>query len=330
MIRNIFASAAIAVSLFGAAAPALAQMPKEINFGIISTDSSAALRQRWQPVLDDLSKRVGVKVNAFFAPDYAGVIEGMRFKKVDIAWFGNKSAIEAVDRANGEVFAQVVAPDGAGYNSVLITHRDSGIKSFDDVLKRGKEINFGIGDPNSTSGFAVPSYYVFAANKIDAKTHFKTVRSANHETNLMAVLNKQLDVATNNTEQMYVFKNRMPERFNEIRVLWTSPLIASDPLVWRKDLDPQLKSAVKEFFVSYGSSGPDAEKQKQTLLGIQKWVGFKASSDAQLVPIRQLDLFREKLKIEADTAMNTTERQAKLDELNRKLAALNQQLAAVK
>ena len=135
----------------------------------------------------------------------------MRFKKVDLAWFGNKSAIEAVDRANGEVFAQVVAPDGAGYKSVLITHRDSSFTSFDDVLKRGKEINFGIGDPNSTSGFAVPSYYVFALNRIDAKTHFKTVRSANHETNLMAVLNKQLDVATCNTEQLYVFKNRMPD-----------------------------------------------------------------------------------------------------------------------
>jgi phosphonate transport system substrate-binding protein len=330
MIRKLLTSAAIVASLFNFAAPAAAEMPKEINFGIISTDSSTALRQRWQPVLDDLSKRAGVKVNAFFAPDYAGVIEGMRFKKVDVAWFGNKAAIEAVDRANGEVFAQVVAPDGAGYNSVLITHRDSSFKSFDDVLKRGKDINFGIGDPNSTSGFAVPSYYVFALNKIDAKTHFKTVRSANHETNLMAVLNKQLDVATNNTEQMYVFKNRMPERFNEIRVLWTSPLIASDPLVWRKDLDPQLKSVVKDFFVSYGSTGPDAEKQKQTLLGIQKWVGFKASSDAQLVPIRQLDLFREKLKLEADTAMNAAERQAKLDEVNKKLAALNQLLAAAK
>jgi phosphonate transport system substrate-binding protein len=330
MLRKLFAAAALAAGLLSLAAPAAAEMPKEINFGIISTDSSAALRQRWQPVLDDLSKRVGVKVNAFFAPDYAGVIEGMRFKKVDLAWFGNKSAIEAVDRANGEVFAQVVAPDGAGYNSVLITHRDSGFTSFDDVLKRGKEINFGIGDPNSTSGFAVPSYYVFALNKIDAKTHFKTVRSANHETNLMAVLNKQLDVATCNTEQLYVFKNRMPERVNEIRILWTSPLIPSDPLVWRKDLDPELKARLKDFFVAYGSTGAEAEREKQTLLGIQKWIGFKPSTNAQLVPIRQLDLFREKLKIEADTAMNAAERQARIEDINRKLADLNQQLAAAK
>jgi phosphonate transport system substrate-binding protein len=327
MLSRFLSMLIIAAAL---AAPVSAEMPKEVTFGIISTDSSAALRQRWQPVIDDMEKRVGVKVTPFFASDYAGVIEAMRFKKVDLAWFGNKSAIEAVDRANGEVFVQTVAPDGAGYYSLLITHRDSSFKTFDDVLKRGKEINFGIGDPNSTSGFAVPSYYVFSLNHIDPKTHFKSVRSANHETNLMAVLNKQLDVATNNTEQMYVLKNRMPERYDEIRVLWQSPLIPSDPIVWRKDLDPGLKSKLKAFFVAYGSTGPDAEREKQTLLGIQKWIGFKASSNAQLIPIRQIDLFREKQKVETDTTLNEVERKTKLDEIDRKLSELNQQLAAAK
>lgn len=330
MLQKLFRSVALAAALCTSAAQAFAEMPKEINFGIISTESSVNLRQRWQPVLDDLAKYVGVKVNAFFAPDYAGVIEGMRFKKVDLAWFGNKSAIEAVDRANGEVFMQIVGAEGDGYYSLLITHRDSNIKSLEDVLKRGKEINFGNGDPNSTSGFTVPSYYVFAQNKIDAKTHFKTVRNANHETNLMAVLNKQLDVATNNTEQMSLFKKRMPERYDEIRVLWTSPLIPSDPLVWRKDIDSGLKAKLKDFFATYARSGPEAERQKQALRGIEKWIGFKASTNAQLIPIRQIELFRDKIKIESDTAMNAGERQAKLDAINKKLAELKQQLASAK
>ena len=310
--------------------PALAEMPKEVNFGIISTDSSAALRSRWQPVLDEMSKRSGLKVNAFFATDYAGVIEAMRFKKVDLAWFGNKSAIEAVDRAGGEVFVQTLAEDGAGYYSVLITHRDSPFKTFDDVLKRGKEINFGIGDPNSTSGFVVPSYYVFAQNRIDPKTHFKTVRSANHETNLQAVLNRQLDVATNNTEQLYVLEQRLPEKAKEVRILWKSPLIASDPIVWRKDLDGEAKARLKVFFLAYGSTGPNAAEERKTLLGIQKWVGFRESSNAQLIPIRQLDLFREKSKLEGDTVMAPAEKQAKITEIERKLAELNTQLAAVR
>lgn len=326
MLKTFFAMLTLATVV----SPAHAEMPKEVNFGIISTDSSAALRSRWQPVLDDMASRVGVKINPFFATDYAGVIEGMRFRKVDLAWFGNKSAIEAVDRANGEVFVQTLAEDGDGYYSLLITHRDSPFKTFDDVLKRGKEINFGIGDPNSTSGFVVPSYYVFALNHIDPKTHFKTIRNANHATNMQAVLNRQLDVATNNTEQMALLEKRAPEKVKEIRILWKSPLIPSDPLVWRKDLAPELKARLKAFFVAYGTSGAHAAEDRKKLLGIQKWIGFKESSDAQLLPIRQLELFREKSKLEADLRMAPGEKQARLAEINRKLSELNEQLAQLK
>ena len=51
-------------------------------------------------------------IKSFYAPDYAGVIEAMRFNKVQVAWYGNKAAMEAVDRSNGEVFAQVMYADG--------------------------------------------------------------------------------------------------------------------------------------------------------------------------------------------------------------------------
>lgn len=77
-----------------------------LNFGIISTESQQNLKPQWDPFLKDMEKKLGMKVNAFFAPDYAGIIQGMRFNKVDIAWYGNLSAMEAVDRANGQVFAQ--------------------------------------------------------------------------------------------------------------------------------------------------------------------------------------------------------------------------------
>ena len=309
------------------AAPAGAEMPKELNFGIIATESTQNLKQDWQPLLDDMARKTGLKVNAFFSPDYAGVIEGMRFNKVHLAWMGNKSGMEAVDRASGEVFAQVVYADGSlGYHSLLITHKDSPYKSLDDVLRSGKNINFGIGDPNSTSGFLVPSYYVFALNKADPKTLFKTVRSANHETNMMAVANKQVDVATNNTENWEKFEARFPEKIKDVRAIWKSPLIPSDPMVWRKDLDADAKARIKQFFLSYGSG---AEREKTILLKLT-YKGFKDSNNYQLIPTRQLELFKDKSKLENDAAMNATERQKMLDEVNKKLAELNQQLAALK
>ena len=59
-----------------ASVPAQAQNANEINFGIISTESSTNLKENWQPLIEDMQKRTGLKINAFFASDYAGIIEG--------------------------------------------------------------------------------------------------------------------------------------------------------------------------------------------------------------------------------------------------------------
>ena len=311
---------ALAVSALAALSPAVAQDIKELNFGFISTESSQNLKSDWQPILDDMAKKTGLKINAFFASDYAGIIEGMRFNKVQVAWFGNKSAMEAVDRSNGEVFGQMVNADGTqGYYSHLIVHKDSPIKSLDDMLKNGKSLSFGNGDPNSTSGFLVPGYYVFAKNKIDAKTFFKVSRGANHESNALAVANKQIDVATNNSENLEKLQDRLPEKFNDIRIIWTSPLIPLDPLVMRKDLPEATKKNIRDFFYTYGKT---AQTEKDNLMKLNKLSGFKASTNAQLIPIRQLELFKERNKFEADTGMSAGDKQSKLNDIDKKLVAL--------
>jgi len=313
MIKKLTLAMAIGLGMTAALA-------EDINFGIISTEASQNLKADWQPLLDDMAKQTGYTVKAFFAPDYAGIIEGMRFNKVHLAWYGNKSAIEAVDRANGEVFAQMVNADGTqGYYSHLIVHKDSPIKSLDEVLKNGKSYSFGNGDPNSTSGFVVPGFYVFAQNKIDAKTHFKVVRNANHETNALAVANKQVDVATNNSENLDKVKTNFPDKFNDLRIIWTSPLIPLDPLVMRKDLPEAMKAKLKGFFYNYAKT--DAN-EKAVVMKISKLSGFKESTNAQLLPIRELDLFGKRTKLEADANMAPAEKQAKLADIDKQLAAL--------
>ncbi|CAN5119399.1 phosphonate ABC transporter substrate-binding protein [soil metagenome] len=292
---------------------------KSINFGIISTESTQNLKQDWQPVIDDMSKKLGVKVVPFFAPDYAGVIEAMRFNKIQFGWLGNKSAIEAVDRASGEVFAQVINMDGSlGYYSMISVHKDSPYKSLDDVLKNAKNLNFGIGDPNSTSGFLVPSYYVFAQNNLNPKNAFKTIRGANHETNILAVANKQVDAAVHSSDVLDRIMARQPDTASQLRQVWKSPLIAADPLVWRKDLAQDLKVKIKDFFLAYGQTGTDVPREKANLNKLTL-SGFQESSNAQLKPVRQLELFKEKLKLEADTNIGADDRKAKLDDINRKL-----------
>jgi len=293
---------------------------KEISFGIISTDSAAAQRDRWEPFFRDMEKKTGLTVKSFYASDYAGVIEAMRFNKVQVAWYGNKAAMEAVDRANGEIFAQLMYADGTyGYHGLLITHKDSPYKSLDDVFANGKNINFGIGDPNSTSGFLVPTYYVFSQRKVDPREVFKTVRNGSHGANIQAVLAKQLDVATNNTEDYGRLEATKPDQASQIRVIWKSPLIPSDPFVWRKDLDSASKEKIRDFVLNYAKTDP---AEKQILKNIYNYGGFRASTNAQLNPIRQLELFKDRRKIESDSAMSVAEKTVKLAEIDKALAAI--------
>lgn len=326
MFRTLLTAAAVAVVMTPVAH---AEALKEINFGIISTESTQNLKTMWDPFLVDMEKKLGVKVKAFFAPDYAGVIEGMRFKKVDVAWLGNKAAMEAVDRANAEVFVQTAASDGApGYWSLLIAHKDSPLNDLKDVLKCDKSQTFGNGDPNSTSGFLVPSYYVFSQNNVDPKDCFKNVRSANHETNLMAVANKQVDIATNNTENFDRLKKTNPQAIENVKVLWKSPLIPADPIAWRKDLDDADKKKISDFFLTYGANGDKAEAEREmaVLKGLT-WGQFRKSGDYQLIPIRQLTLFKDRAKIAGDTTLSDADRTAKLAELDAKLEDLKAQAA---
>ena len=310
-MRSVFALTLLSASLMAAA--------QEINFGIISTDSASVQRERWEPLFRDMEKRTGLTVKAFYAPDYAGVVEAMRFNKVQVAWYGNKAAIDAVDRSNGEVFAQILRSDGSlGYNSLLITQKDSPYNNLNDVLKNSKSINFGIGDPGSTSGFLVPSYYVFAMNKVDPRTAFKTIRNASHGANIQAVLAKQVDVATNNTEETDKLEQTKPELAKELKIIWKSPLIPNDPIVWRKDLDPAVKAKVKSFLIGYGKTDAD----KEVMSKIYNYSGFKESTNDQLIPIRQLELYKDRVKVENDAQHSAEEKTRLLADIDKKLAAL--------
>jgi phosphonate transport system substrate-binding protein len=321
MFRTRLFAALAALTLFTGAARS-AEV-KELNFGIIATENAGAMKQMWEPFLEDMGKAAGVKVNGFYATDYTGIIEAQRFNKIQIAWYGNKSAIDAVDRAGGEVFAQFIDLDGTpGYYSYIITHKDSGILTLDQVLKNGKAYSFGYGDPQSTSGTLVPGYYVFAKNHLDHRTHFRVMRISNHEGNFLAVLNRQVDVATCNSELTEKMKETAPDKLAQIRILWTSPLIPRDPLVWRKDLPADLKARIQNFVVSYGKT----PREKLILKNMYRLSGFRASTDAQLISTRQLELARDRAKFLNDEHMSDTDKRARVAEIDTRLAALDKQL----
>lgn len=320
ILSKVAAGLVVTSALIGSAVHA-----KTINFGIISTESTQNLRSVWEPFLADMEKKTGYEVKAFFAPDYAGIIQGMRFDKVDIAWYGNKSAMEAVDRANGEVIASTVAANGSpGYWSLLIAHKDSPINSVEDMLKNAADLNFGNGDPNSTSGFLVPGYYVFAQNNVEPNKIFKRTINSNHEVNALSVANKQVDVATFNTEGMSRLERGNPEKAALLKEIWRSPLIPADPIVIRTNLDQEDQEKLKDFLLTYGETEAEME-----ILKALDWGKFKKADNDHLLPIRQLETFKRRSMVEGDEKLSAKDKEEQLKAIDEELATLDQRMKEI-
>ena len=321
-IRNtsVFAGSLAAAKLFSKSAQA--QDLKELNFGIISTESQANQKPIWEPLIAAMSEEIGIPVKAFYATQYAGVIEAMRFGQVQLAWFGGKSYIEANKIADAEVFAQTVNSDGTkGYVSHLIMNKDNpnlakakelGGDKF--VIQNAPELTFAFNETNSTSGYLVPSYYVFAQNGVNPKDAFKRlIFSGNHEATALAVANNQVDVATNNSESLSRLGTTNPQAKENIEVVWTSVLIPSDPIAWRADLSEDLKTKLKDFFYNY---------KDPAVLEPLEWQGFDPAADNVWNPIRELDIGEKILAIQANDNLSQADKDKQIAELNEQLAAI--------
>jgi phosphonate transport system substrate-binding protein len=150
-----------------------------------------------------------------------------------------------------------------------------------------------MGDAKSTSGTLAPMTWLFGPRNIRPETCFKTVRSANHEANLFAVSMGQLDAATNNSQSIARLADQKTEAAQkavaDIEVVWRSPTLPEDPMVWRKDLDPALKAKIRDFILAYGVGDSDeARRQREVIRAIQTGP-FKPADDTHLLPVREME-----------------------------------------
>jgi phosphonate transport system substrate-binding protein len=282
------AAALLMLAACGKAAPTAGQ-DQTINFSILSAEDQAQMSKVWQPMLEDMQKATGLKIKAYYATNYAALVEAMRFKQTQMGWFSALPALEAVRRADAEVIGRILTKGQQGtYQSVLIVRSDSKI-TLDDLVKCGKRYSFGIGDPKSTSGTLAPEAYVFTPHGIDPNTCFKTVKSASHQNNFLSVAKGLVDAASNNTIGLTFYKREYPELADKVKVIWTSPELPESSILVRKDLDPAIKEKIRAFFLSYGQApGAEGDRQRKVLVGLD-YAGFAAADDSYLDPIRQME-----------------------------------------
>jgi phosphonate transport system substrate-binding protein len=276
MLRRTLITLALSLCIPVASHAAPADWPKELKFGLIPTESSDNITERFGNLAQYLEQKLEIPVKLQVASDYAGVITAMQFKHVDLAYFGPKSYVEAADRANAEALVMEVAEDGSkGYKGVIITRKGSDIKSMDDA--KGKVWAFT--DPNSTSGTLVPTVFFVKTLKIDPEQYFsKVIYSGSHEASILAVKSGKVDIASTNDLDLARGDGKSWQTDKDFQVLWTSELIPGSPMACRSDLPDSLKEALKEAFLSYND---------QEGLKMLKLQGYAATDDATYNPIRE-------------------------------------------
>src|SRR5215475_6354081 len=258
--------------------------PKELTFALLSTESAPEVTRRWEPILVQLEKDLGVKVKHVMASDYRGTIEALKFKKAEIGHLGPKSYVEATNNnyANIEPIVQIRHSNGSlNYHSCLIVHTDSDIFSPENIS--GK--TFAFNDPNSTSGYLVPMTMFLNEMGINPKQHFsKLTFSGSHEASILAVLHKKVEVASTNLPdvQQLTREGKVPR--GALRIIWVSKLIPNDPIVVRKDLPDSLRQAIQASLVAMQEKHPEVFAAAGSIIG-----GFQKVDDAKYQVIRELN-----------------------------------------
>lgn len=271
--------------------------------GLIPAEDPKAMMEQYTPMKNWMEKDMGACIKIFTATDYTGVIEAMRAKKVDFAWFGPFSYVLAHGRANAEAFA--VGMDAKGtttYRSYLVAtpevaqklgitsplEGEAGMKSLAEKLNNHKKVfTFAFTETASTSGYAVPRYFMMKAG-IDPEKDFKKVGYVGtHDAAELVVRNKIIDIVADNdvTYPKMIEGGKISAETNVI--IWKSSPLPGSPMALRRDLSEKTKAALRKSIVSV---------PKDVVTGYGKITGYQLVSDKDYALIKEVKTAIDSLK----------------------------------
>ncbi|HET6516403.1 MAG TPA: phosphate/phosphite/phosphonate ABC transporter substrate-binding protein, partial [Thermodesulfovibrionales bacterium] len=217
---------------------------RPLLIGLIPEQQIFDQLDRYRPLVDYLSKRVGRKIELKVLSRYGNIIDNFVSAGLDGAFFGSFTYTLAHAKLGVEVLARPEGLDGRStYHGLIFVRKDSGIRTAQDM--KGKRFVFV--DKATTAGYLLPLQY-FSRNGIrNYKTYLKEAYFAGtHEDAIMDVMNRRADIgAAKNTIFEHVVKEN-PAAGKELFVLDKSPEVPENGLAVRKDLDPSLKEKLKE------------------------------------------------------------------------------------
>ena len=206
-----------------------------ITIGIIPYENPESLRESAEDMARLLEAKIGAPVKIYVSKDYSGLVDAMREKKIDFAFFSAMTFVNAEKTAGAKVLLKKVW-DSPFYYATILTRSDSKITKLSQL--KGK--TFAYVDKKSASGFLYPQVH-FKQEHIDPATYFSsTIFSGNHEESVKLLIEKKVDaiaVYSNDEKVRDSAWNKFAPRRTQVspRVLWVSAPIPNDPFCVRQD-----------------------------------------------------------------------------------------------
>jgi len=215
----------------------------------IPDESPSELARKAAPLVAYLETQLGVKVQFVPVTDYAAAVESLVNKRVDLAWFGGFTFVQANIRSGGKIVPLVQREEDTQFKSVFITS-DPSINSMSDL--KGKDVSFG--SQSSTSGHLMPRSALLRAN-INPEKDFKRVAfSGAHDATIAAVASGKVQAGALNIQVWERFVAEKKVDLSKVRVFYTTAPFFDYNWSVHAEMPAAMREKIKQAFLSLSKS----------------------------------------------------------------------------
>ncbi len=231
----------------------------------IPDESPTELARKAVPLVKYLESKLGMKVEFTPVTDYAASVEALANKKVDLAWFGGFTFVQANVRSGGKVIPLVQREEDEKFKSVFITS-EPGINALADL--KGKDVSFG--SQSSTSGHLMPRSFLMQAGLNPDKDFKRVAFSGAHDATIAAVASGKVQAGALNISVWERFVTDKKVDTTKVRVFYTTPAYFDYNWTVHADMPAELRNKISQAFLSLSKATPEGKE----ILDLQRATRF--------------------------------------------------------
>ncbi len=253
----------------------------ELIIGLIPEQNVFKQMERYEPIGKYIEKKVGMEVSFIILSRYGNILNSFIEEKMDGAFWGSFTGALAIEQLGVQPIARPEWPDGTStYHGYIFVRKDSGISSVAEM--KGKSIAFV--ERATTAGFIFPLAYFKENGVDDIDTYFREYYFAgSHDSVVHEVYNGKADIGSaKNTIYNLVLDND-PNIKKELVIIARSPVVPSNGLGLRSDLDPAIKRKLQDALL-----GMDQNPEGKKALELYGAIRFIATSKDDYAPVFDL------------------------------------------